>query len=185
MKHICIGVTLLTLLVQPSMACAMQQPRVNKQAQVVQDFRTRVDKYVALRNKADDGAPPLEKTAEPAKIHEAQVALQKRIQAAGADWKHGAIFSPEISARFRAMLRPEVRDRGTKEAILDDNPGNVTYKVMAPYPDNEPFSTVPPNVLASLPELPKDIEYRFVGKHLILRDARANLIIDYLANAMA
>jgi len=44
---------------------------------------------------------------------------------------------------------------------------------------------VPPNVLASLPPLPKDIEYRFVNKHLILRDARANLIIDYIPNALS
>jgi hypothetical protein len=163
----------------------MQKQRVNENARIVQDFRARVDKYVALRNKADDGVPPLEKTTEPAKIREAQVTLQKRLQAASPGWKHGDIFSPEISTRFRSLLRPEVRERGTKEAILDDNPGNVPYKVMAAYPDSESLSTVPPNVLATLPELPKDIEYRFVGKHLILRDARANLIIDYLANAMA
>ena len=37
---------------------------------------------------------------------------------------------------------------------------------------------MPPNVLAALPPLPKDIDYRFVGKNLILRDTRANLIID-------
>ena len=57
-------------------------------------------------------------------------------------------------------------------------------KVNAVYPEKETLSTVPPNVLMSLPELPKDIEYRFVGKHMILRDARANLIIDYIANAI-
>jgi hypothetical protein len=33
--------------------------------------------------------------------------------------------------------------------------------------------------------LPEEIEYRFVGKHLILRDARANLVIDYIANVIA
>lgn len=55
---------------------------------------------------------------------------------------------------------------------------------MAVYPENEPLSTVPPNVLMTLPMLPEDMEYRFVGKHMILRDARANLIIDYIANAL-
>jgi len=39
-------------------------------------------------------------------------------------------------------------------------------------------------VLASLPPLPKDLDYRFVDKHLILRDSRANTIIDYIPNAM-
>ena len=55
---------------------------------------------------------------------------------------------------------------------------------MAVYPENEPLSTVPPNVLMTLPPLPEDIEYRFVGRHVILRDARANLIVDYVANAI-
>ena len=43
---------------------------------------------------------------------------------------------------------------------------------------------MPPNMLVALPALPKDIEYRFIEKHLILRDARANLIIDYMVNAI-
>ena len=43
---------------------------------------------------------------------------------------------------------------------------------------------MPPNILAAMPALPKDIEYRFIEKHLILRDARANLIIDYVPNAI-
>jgi hypothetical protein len=60
----------------------------------------------------------------------------------------------------------------------------MPFKVNSPYPDKQPLSSVPPNVLASLPQLPKDIEYRFVGKHLILRDVRANLIIDYMPNAI-
>jgi hypothetical protein len=57
--------------------------------------------------------------------------------------------------------------------------------VNGPYPDGEPLSTVPPNVLASLPQLPEDLEYRFLGKHMILRDSRANIVIDYIPNAIA
>jgi hypothetical protein len=45
---------------------------------------------------------------------------------------------------------------------------------------------MPPNVLESLPTLPKnkDLEYRFVGRHMILRDGRADLIIDYIQNVV-
>jgi hypothetical protein len=184
MKHILILLALLAMTAPPTPADAQQKPRVNQDAQVLQDFKQRVDKYVQVRNKVDDGAPPLKETTDPAEIKRALSALQQRIIAAHQGVKHGYVFTPEISARFRTLLRPEVRDRGTKAAIADDNPGNVAYKVMAPYPEDS-LSTVPPNVLASLPELPKDIEYRFVGKHLILRDARANLIIDYIANVVS
>ena len=45
---------------------------------------------------------------------------------------------------------------------------------------------MPVNVLKALPKLPEnqDIDYRFVGRHLILLDTRANMIIDYLPNAI-
>jgi hypothetical protein len=160
------------------------QQRVNADAQLLQEFKTRVDDYVRLRSKVDDGAPAQKETSDPAKIKAAQLELQKRMMAARPAAKHGDIFSDDIARHFRRLLHPETRDTSTKEAIADDKPGNVAYKVMAPYPDAATLSTVPPNVLASLPMLPKDMEYRFVGKHLILRDARANLIIDYIGNVL-
>jgi hypothetical protein len=166
-------------------AYAAQKSAPNPDAQVLQDFKARVDKYVELRKKADDGAPPIKKTDDPVELRSAQQALAERIGAARTPAKQGDIFTPEITARFRKLLRPEVNEPGTKATIKDDNPGAFPFKVNGPYPSKEPLSTVPPNVLASLPPLPKDIEYRFVSKHLILRDARANLIIDYIPNALS
>lgn len=180
MRHLIAIGLMLGIALEASTACA-QKP-VNQQAQVLADFKARVDKYVEMTKTADNGVTPMRETEDPAKIKEAQAELQKRVIAARPGAKHGDIFTPAITARFRSLLRPEVRDRATKEMIADDNPGNMPYKVMAPYPDTEPLSTVPANVLAALPELPKDIEYRFVGKHLILRDARADVIIDYIPN---
>jgi hypothetical protein len=165
---------------------AVENQQVNPDAKLLQDFKQRVGKYVSIRQKADDDTPPLKNTEDPAEIRVAQESLGTRIRDLNANAKHGDVFTPEIAAQFRRLLRPEVKDKGTKDAILDDNPGTIPYlKVNAVYPDKEPLSTVPPNVLASLPMLPKDIEYRFVGKHLILRDVRANLIIDYIPNAIA
>jgi len=172
-------------LVQASAVRAQHKPAVNPQAALVADFKDRIDKYVELRKKADDSAPPLKKTPEPAEIRAAQDALGERVGAARTGAKHGDIFTPEISEYFRHLVRPEVKNPGAKDLIKDDNPGNFPFKVNTKYPEKEPLSSVPPNVLKSLPQLPKDIEYRFVGKHLILRDARANLIIDYIPNAIS
>ncbi len=188
MKDFIVTVVLSAVVLQISTACTMQaekQAPVNADAQVLADFKTRVDAYIDLRKKADDGVPRLKETKDPADIKVAQDLLAKRIMAARGTAKRGDIFTPEIAMRFRRLLAPEVKDPDTKQLIRDDNPGNVKFKVNGPYPDAEPLSTVPPNVLASLPELPEDIEYRFVGKHMILRDARANLVIDYIANAIA
>ena len=165
-----------------------QTPATNPNAALVGDFKARVDKYIELRKKADDSAPPLKKkTEDPAKIRAAQQALVERIGAARAGTKQGDIFTPEITAFFRRLLHPEVKEAGTKAAMKDDQPapGAVSLKVNAPYADKEPLATVPPNILASLPQLPKELDYRFVGKHLILRDVGANMIIDYIPNAIS
>ena len=166
-------------------APAEKQPApVDKNAALIGDFKARVDKYVELRKKADDSAPPLKETKDAGKIKDAQQALVERIGAARSDAKPGDIFTPEIAADFRRILHPESKEPGTKAIMKEDKVGTVPFKINGPYPDTKPLVTVPPNILEALPPLPKDIDYRFVGKHLILRDSRANMIIDYMLNAI-
>src|SRR5262245_58999761 len=184
MSRLCAAVALLVV-VHGSTVTTQEKRGVNPYAAILADFKGRIDQYVELRKKADDSAPPLKKTPEPADIKNAQHALAERVGVARTGAKHGNIFSPEITSYFRRLLRPEVKNPGAKDLITDDNPGNIPFKVNGPYPEKEPLSSVPPKVLQALPRLPKDIEYRFVGKHLILRDARANLVIDYLPNAIS
>jgi len=56
--------------------------------------------------------------------------------------------------------------------------------VNAAYPEKQPLPTVPPDLLARLPKLPEQLEYRLVGKHMILRDIDANIIVDDMLNAI-
>jgi hypothetical protein len=170
-------------------AFTQAKPPVNPDAQVLADFKARIDKYVEIRKKADDSAPPLKKTDDAAEIKAAQLALGERIGAARAGVKPGEIFTPEIAALFRRLIRPETKDPDTKALLKEKKdqpkPGAVPlWKVGMPYPEKEPLATMPPEVLERLPKLPADIEYRFVGKHLILRDVRANTIIDFATNVI-
>jgi hypothetical protein len=170
---------------RPSPAKADEKVPVNAPDHVLADFKARVDKYVELRKKADDSAPALKESNDAAKIKLAQQALAERIGAARAGVKQGEIFTPEIAATFRKLLRPEAKEPGAKAVMKEDKPVIVSFKVNGPYPDKQSVATVPPNMLAALPSLPEGIEYRFIEKHLILRDAHANLIIDYIPNAIA
>ena len=43
---------------------------------------------------------------------------------------------------------------------------------------------MPPGLLAQLPPLPAALEYRLVGRMLILRDSDAALVLDYLPDAV-
>ena len=178
------ALTLSVVVSASSVETFQEKPRVNDDARVLADFKTRVDKYVELRKKADDTAPALKKTEESADIRNSQQMLVERIGLARSGAKPGDIFTPEIAAQFKRIIRPESREHGTKEAIKADKAENVPFKINGPYPDKQPLATMPPNVLAALPALPKDIDYRFVDKHLILRDTRANLIIDYMLNVI-
>ena len=43
---------------------------------------------------------------------------------------------------------------------------------------------MPPTLLLKLPQLPKQVRYRFVGRHMILMDRENDLIIDYMLDAL-
>lgn len=159
----------------------------NVDAVVLADFKVRLDKYLDVHHRAAKDSPPLKETKDPAKIREAQKGLAERIRAARADAKPGDIFTPEIRNKFRRLMYPEFKGAEgseTKEELKEDAPKAVPLKVNGDYPEGAALPTVPPNVLASLPPLPEEVEYRIVGKDLILRDVGANIIVDYIPNAI-
>jgi hypothetical protein len=166
---------------------AKSDDRANPDALVLADFKKRIDAYLELHGDVDKGTAEAKETNHPSEIRSAQQTLAKRIRAARANAKHGDIFTPEIRTAFRRLMYPETvgtSGRRTKEAIEEDAPAAVPLKVNAQYPEGAALPTVPGNLLANLPQLPEDLEYRIVDKHLILRDVDANLIVDYIPNAI-
>jgi len=157
--------------------------RVEVWGNIATDFNTRVWSYFELRNELEKGLAPRRVTDDPAEISRAVRALANRIRAARAEAKQGDIFTPTISAEFRKALLLEM-NVPTWAAIMDDNPGEFSVQINGSYPDEKPLSTVPPNILAVLPTLPDDIQYRFLGRHLILYDTRASLILDRIPYAI-
>jgi hypothetical protein len=71
-----------------------------------------------------------------------------------------------------------------KKTVADEKPTEVTLRVNYPYPNDEKVVNMPPTLLLKLPELPKQLRYEFVGRHLILLDRETRLIIDYVSNAL-
>ena len=164
-------------------------PSVSPDAAVMADFKSRVDKYVDLHKQLAKGAAAQKETSDPAKISSSKAALAAKIQSARPHAKQGDIFTPEIRNKFRRLLAPEMKGedgRDAKAIIKDDAPapGTVPFKVNAKYPESQPLPTVPANVLLNLPTLPEPLEYRIVGKHLILLDTASDLIVDYSPNAI-
>jgi hypothetical protein len=164
-----------------------KETHANPEALVLADFKARIDKYLAVHKQAAKDSPPLKETNDPAKIKAAQDTLAARIAALRADAKPGEIFTPEIRNKFRRLMYPELRgEEGaeTKEELKEDAPKAVPLKVNAKYPEGAALPTVPPNLLVNLPTLPEEVEYRIIGKNLILRDVQANIIVDFIPNAI-
>jgi hypothetical protein len=162
---------------------------VNPDAGIIAEFKKKVDAYNELRNDLQKKAVPLKKTDDPAEIAQAEKALAHQIRMVRATAKPGEIFTPATAAMFRRLLAPTVKGSEgaeNKAIIKDDAPsaGEVPFKVNGEYPKDVPLSTVPPDMLKMLPPLPENLQYRFVGKHLILYCTRGNLIIDYMLNAI-
>jgi hypothetical protein len=162
---------------------------VNPDAGLLADFTARVEAYNELRKDLEKKAPPLKKTDEPAEIALAEKGIAHQIRAARANAQPGEIFTPATRAMFKRLLSPTLKGaEGTenKTAIKDDAPASkdIPFKINGEYPKEAPLSTVPPDVLKALPPLPENLQYRFVGKHLILYCTRGNLIVDYMLNAI-
>jgi hypothetical protein len=109
--------------------------------------------------------------------------LAARIRAARASAREGDVFTPAVAAAVKQTLLSKV-SAYTCLGIVDDNPGEFPHHVNDGYPEGRALSTVPPNVLAALPALPTDLQYRFIGRHLILLDARSGVIVDEIRYAI-
>lgn len=160
---------------------------VNKDAQALASMHERIKEYIALHNKLEATLPKLPKEADPKEIDENQRALAKLIQDARRTAKPGDIFTPDAQKVVHALMNrvfagPEGRQ--LRDSIMDENPGQLQITVNSRYPDTVPLSTVPPQVLAGLPKLPEDLEYRFIGRRLILMDVHAHIIVDLIENAI-
>jgi hypothetical protein len=162
-------------------------PRVNPDAQALAVFMDNVKKYVALHKKLEAKLPKLPKDATPQQIDQSQRALGRLIQQARAGAKQGDIFEKRSRAVFRRLLLGVFGGPDGKQliaSIMDENVGPIKLEVNGRYPDTVPLSTMPPQVLESLPKLPEELQYRFIGRRLILFDEHAHLVADYIENAL-
>jgi hypothetical protein len=165
------------------------QTRVNQDAALAVEFSKRVQQYMAVHEQVHekDAVAHLPKEATPEQIQQYQMALARAIQKLRMRAKPGEIFTKEIRAYFRRQLEgvfagPE--GRKLKAAIMDENPGPIRLLVNGRYPDGVPLTTMPPQVLAALPKLPPELEYRFIGDRLVLLDEPAHLVVDFIQDAL-
>ena len=148
-------------------------------------FTSRVYDYVEIHRRAAAGIEqPL--CADPEALARQAVALAAAIRDARPRAKEGDIFTFAASEVFRARIAGTIRRTGIDVAAaigLDDEEGEeLELYVLGTLLWRENHALMP--ILRALPELPVELEYRFVGRHLVLVDVGANLVVDVLRDAL-
>ena len=161
----------------------------NPDSAILADFNRRLDHYVKTQRALLKDSP-ISEDATPAQIKARQDTLAAQLRVIRKNAKQGDIFTPQVAALLKRLMYPEVKGperKEIKQALVEEDgeKAEVWLKVNARWPDSEPLTTAPANLLANLPQLPEDVEYRISNtRHLVLRDVDANMIVDFIYNAI-
>ena len=151
-------------------------------ATVVTDFLDSVADYVELRRQVAAGISGPIFCSDPEELTRQAAQLAASIRDARPLATEGTIFTPRVAVFFRARIAHAVRT-ATHVAIPVDQPDDVVLEVHAALPWSA--GRLPsPALVEALPALPYELEYRFVGRHLVLLDVEANLVVDVLRDAL-
>jgi hypothetical protein len=152
------------------------------------DFHDRVEEYEKLHKKAEKSLPALKKTSKQEVIAAQQQALVDKIRELRSTARRGDIFTPgvteAIAREIKAVFAGADSHRVQNTIQAGDPLQGFKVEVNQRYPDGLPFTTVPPTLLRKLPRLPDEVTYRILGSTLLLVDRKANLIIDFIPNAI-
>lgn len=139
-----------------------------------------------VHNEAETKVPNLKRTDDPKEIADREVALGQMIMTLRANAQPHEIFAPAYQPYFIQIVQDDFKTRkaADRKAIVNELPAKTVVNVNTVYPTSIPLATFPPALLSKLPDLPPELEYRIVGRSLILRDVKANLIVDVLRDVV-
>ena len=158
-----------------------------KDRHTVAAFQERVKDYAKLREAIEAKMPKLAKESTPEQIQAHKTEFEERVRAARAEAKPGQLFTPDIAAFIRRTIKTEYKGAKRKElreTVLGAETKRVPLRVNYAYPESDEFVEMSPALLLKLPQLPKQLRYRFVGRNLLLVDRENGLIVDYMLDAL-
>ncbi len=171
-------------------ACAggLDRPLSPSEKQALQDFSNRAKDYLAKTHALD--VEKQKPSSDIVQLERRRVLLRKAIQQSRPDAKQGDVFTPEAAKVFRTLLAETLAgpDGAKIKASLNhaEPTASPNFIVNGLFPNDKgrPTQSVPASLLGNLPTLPKGLEYSLAGKTLALRDADANMVVDFLPNAL-
>lgn len=174
---------------QKTQNAALAEPAVVAPADkaAIDAFQKRVKDYIELRNKVRANAPKLSKDSTPEQIQAYRTALELSLRNARPHAKRGEFFLPATADLIRRTLKTEFQGKDRqelRETIFETETQGVVLRVNFPYAQSAELSEMPATLLTKLPQLPKELRYRFVGRNMLLVDRESDVIIDYMPDAL-
>jgi hypothetical protein len=169
-------------------AAAWAQPPLSKaEKKVVKDFEKRAKAYARLREKARNSVPVAKKDSTPEEIERYKDSLYLAVRSARLTAKQGDVFTPAAQVLFRRLIKnqfPSFEKTELRKQVFEADTKGVPLKLNYPYPENKELVAMPPPLLVALPQLPKDLRFRFIGRALVLMDRDGSFIIDFMRDAL-
>jgi hypothetical protein len=154
------------------------------------EFNLRIDHYVALHRRLERSVPPEQMFDDWEEMSQARDDLAKAIREARPDARPGDILSPSfrevVTTRVEQTLARADYDLATVLRAINSEvvPGGPRLKVNGRFPWEHVGAAMWPALLQVLPVLPRELEYRFVDRDLVLVDIHADLVVDILKEAL-
>lgn len=152
-------------------------------------FATAVDYYVTLHRRLERSLPPEQMFDDPEDMFAAREALRVAIVQARPGARQSNMFTSDVAPAIRNRLLTAMRQHGHSAADVlaaineERLPGMPEPEVNGEFPWGI-GSAMWPTLLRALPPLPRELEYRFSNRSLVLIDVHANLVVDVLENAL-
>lgn len=160
---------------------AATQAQAKPEPAAMAEFSKRVAAYVGVHKKADGAVPSLKRTDDPAEIATREVALGDAIRILRSRAQPGDVLALNAAREFRRLIKADYLGRSPAERkiFLDEIP-QFRPALNQRYPSEWPLATFPATLLDVMPMLPDVLEYRLLSDALILRDVKANIVVDFI-----
>jgi hypothetical protein len=160
---------------------------VKAQAVALQEFQTRIQQYLVMREQISRNLKPLSTSPDGSELTARQETFAAALKKARAKARHSDLIPPLVAQQIVAAVRNDLqrRDAATQAGVFEEVleiPGSALLN--RTYPPNQALPTVPPELLAKLPKLPDTLQYRFVGRDMAILDADLRVVVDYVAGVL-
>ena len=166
----------------------LSPPSLSKtEKKVISDLEDGAKEYVALRERVRKTLPKIGDEATAAQIAAYKTSFQNAVRTARVNAKPGDIFTPASAALLKRLIKQEFKGwerNELRKTVLEADTKGVPLKINYPYPESKELVEMSPALLLALPQLPKELRYRYIGRNLAILDRDTALILDFMKNAL-